>query len=62
MSKNNPNKRQKGNQDRLYDGKKVVPVLFIDPKKRRRYIAAQFDNGNLVTDPVSKEPIPYKNL
>lgn len=59
-SKNNPENRGKVTELRVYNGKKVKPVLFIN--RNRRYIAAQFENGELAVDPISKTPIPYQQI
>ena len=58
-SKNNPEARGKSTELRLYKGKKVKPVMFIQ-RGIGRYIAAMFEDGNLVIDPITKLPIPYK--
>ena len=58
MSKNNPENRGQTTQLRKYNGKNVKPVLFIN--RNRRYIAAQYENGDLVMDPITKSPIPYQ--
>ncbi len=60
MSKNNPENRGQVTELRVYNGKKVKPVLFIN--RNRRYIAAQYENGDLVMDPVKKTPIPYQQV
>lgn len=59
-SKNNPENRGQVTELRVYNGKKVKPVLFISGK--RRYIAAMFENGELAVDPVKKMPIPYQQV
>jgi hypothetical protein len=59
-SKNNPENRGQVTELRVYNGKKVKPVLFIN--RNRRYIAAQYENGDLVMDPVKKMPIPYQQV
>ena len=59
-SKNNPENRGKVTELRSYNGKKVKPVLFIN--RNRRYIAAQYENGELAIDPISKSPIPYQQI
>jgi hypothetical protein len=60
MSKNNPENRGQVTELRVYNGKKVKPVLFIN--RNRRYIAAQYENGELVLDPIKKTPIPYQQV
>ena len=59
-SKNNPENRGTITELRVWNGQKVKPVLYIN--QNRRYIAGQFENGDLVLDPTSKEPIPYQSL
>jgi hypothetical protein len=59
-SKNNPENRGRVTELRVYNGKKVKPVLYIN--RSARFIAAQFEDGTLVLDPVSKNPIPYKSI
>ncbi len=59
-SKNNPENRGKVTELRTWKGKKVKPVLFIQ-RGVGKYIAAMYEDGNLVIDPVSKLPIAYKN-
>jgi hypothetical protein len=59
-SKNNPENRGKAVEALKYDGKIVKPVLYINGN--RRYMAAQFENGDLVIDPIDQQPIPYKKI
>lgn len=59
-SKNNPENRGKITELRVYGGKKVKPVLFIN--RNRRYIAAQYETGELVLDPITGFPIPYQQI
>lgn len=59
-SKNNPENRGKVTELRMYNGKKVKPVLFIN--RNRRYMAAQYENGELAMDPVTKQPIAYQQV
>lgn len=60
-SKNNPEARGKVTELRKYNGKPVKPVLFIQ-RGAGRYIAAAFENGDLVIDKNTKLPIAYKNI
>lgn len=60
MSKNNPDKRGAKTKLRTYNGKVVKPVLYIE--RNSRFMAAQYEDGKLVIDPVRKLPIPYKNI
>lgn len=65
MSKNNPENRGEVTELRKYNGKIVKPVLYIGPSskgKKSRFIAAQYEDGNLAFDPVTKFPIPYANV
>ncbi|MBN8530547.1 MAG: hypothetical protein J0L97_01620 [Alphaproteobacteria bacterium] len=61
-SKNNPENRGRVTELRKYNGKKVQPVMYINPTKGTKYIAAQYEDGNLVIDPSSKMPIAYKKI
>lgn len=60
-SKNNPEARGKVTELRKYNGKVVKPVLFIKSGVGR-YIAAAFEDGNLVVDKNTGLPIAYKNV
>ena len=59
-TKNNPENRGKTTEARKHAGKDTKPVKYINGSSR--YMAAQYENGELVLDPQTKEPIPYKNL
>ncbi|MGE0754961.1 MAG: hypothetical protein AB7L92_07340 [Alphaproteobacteria bacterium] len=60
-SKNNPEARGKVTELRKYNGKTVKPVLFIKSGVGR-YIAAAYEDGNLVIDKTTNLPIAYKNV
>ena len=61
-SKNNPSRRGRTDQDKLFDGKKVKPVLYIGSHVGHgRYMATQEENGKLVMDKEGK-PIPYSQI
>ena len=60
-SKNNPEARGKVTELRKYNGKTVKPVLFIKSGVGR-YMAAAFENGDLVLDKNTNLPIAYKNI
>ena len=59
-SKNNPENRGRVTELRKYDGKDVKPVLYINGKNR--YIAAMFEDGNLVIDSGTGLAIPYQSI
>ena len=59
-SKNNPENRGQVTELRTYNKKKVKPVLYINGK--RRYIAAQYENGELAFPPGGKFPIAYQQV
>lgn len=59
-SKNNPENRGKVTELRTYKGKKVKPVLYIQ-RGVGKYIAAMYEDGQLVMDPTTKLPVAYKN-
>ena len=63
-TKNNPRNRGGNAAARMYDGKKVVPALYInaDPKNKARYVAAQYENGDLVMDTATGHPVPFKDV
>lgn len=56
-SKNNPSTREKA-KEVFYNGKKVKPVKFIGTRK---YMAIQFEDGSLPTDPQGN-PIPWNMI
>ena len=61
-SKNNPSRRSGQNQAKVFDGKKVKPVLYVGSHVGHgRYIATQEENGKLVLDKEGK-PIPYSQI
>jgi hypothetical protein len=60
-SKNNPDARGAVTKLRKYNGKTVKPVLFIKSGVGR-YMAAAYEDGNLVIDKNTNLPIAYKNI
>lgn len=44
----------------MYKDKPVKPVRYIDRDSRMNYMSAQYDNGNLVEDEVSGNPIKWE--
>lgn len=59
-SKNNPLNRSRDARVKTFDGKKIKPCMFID--ENRRYMAATFEDGKLVVDPRTKQPIPFQSI
>lgn len=59
-SKNNPENRGRITELRKYNGKEVKPVLYVNGKNR--YIAAMYEDGNLVLDGTSGLAIPYQSI
>ncbi len=59
-SKNNPENRGRITELRKYNGKTVKPVLYINGNNR--YIAAMFEDGNLVIDKVNGLAVPYQSI
>ncbi|EOA62218.1 hypothetical protein CRT38_03092 [Anaplasma phagocytophilum str. CRT38] len=47
-SKNNPLQRKKGITAKLYNGKQVKPVKYVNRDKGQVFMAAQFDDESLV--------------
>ena len=61
-SKNNPSRRNRQNQEKTFDGKKVKPVWYVGSHVGHgRYIATQYEDGKLVFDKEGK-PIPYSQI
>jgi uncharacterized protein YpmB len=60
-SKNNPTQRKKAEQ-RMYKDKPVKPVRYIDRDLRANYMSAQYENGNLVEDEASGNPIKWEAI
>ena len=61
-SKNNPGRRNRQDKEKVFDGKKVKPVLYVGSYVGHgRYIAAQEEGGKLVSDKEGK-PIPYSQI
>ncbi|WP_339045556.1 hypothetical protein [Candidatus Mesenet endosymbiont of Agriotes lineatus] len=60
-SKNNPTQRNKGTAKKLYDGKSIKPVMYIDRSCGVRYVAAQYENGSIVED-KSGNPLKWSNI
>ncbi|WP_341808443.1 hypothetical protein [Wolbachia endosymbiont (group E) of Neria commutata] len=58
-SKNNPTQRKKAEQ-RMYNNKPVKPVRYIDRDSRMNYMSAQYDDGSLVEDETSGDPIKWE--
>ena len=60
-SKNNPEARSKATELRKYNGKTVKPVRFIK-RGVGSYMAAMFENGDMVIDKATNLPIAYKKI
>jgi hypothetical protein len=60
-SKNNPENRGRVTELREYGGKKVKPVLYVNPEEGVKFIAAAYEDGSLVVDANSKV-IPYQSI
>lgn len=61
-SKNNPSRRNREQQEKMFDGKKVKPVLYVGSHVGHgRYMATQEENGKLVTDKDGR-PVPYSQV
>ncbi len=59
-SKNNPENRGRITELRKYNGKTVKPVLYINGNNR--YIAAMYEDGNLVINESTKLAVPYQSV
>ena len=54
-SKNNPQNRGEASKGKTFDGKLVKPVLYVGSHVGHgKYIAAQFEGGQLVMDKDGK--------
>ena len=54
-SKNNPSRRNRQQQEKIFDGKKVKPVLYVGSHVGHgRYMATQEENGKLVIVKVDR--------
>jgi hypothetical protein len=60
-TKNNPANRGISAGKKQYDGKEVKPVRFIGGSGGGNFIAAEYDNGDMVID-RDGNPIPYANI
>ncbi|QKX01908.1 hypothetical protein GOY13_03245 [Wolbachia endosymbiont of Cruorifilaria tuberocauda] len=60
-SKNNPTQRRKVEQ-KVYKDKPVKPVRYIDRDLRANYMSAQYDDGSLVKDEISGDPIKWESI
>ncbi|KJV68827.1 hypothetical protein [Candidatus Neoehrlichia procyonis] len=60
-SKNNPMQRNKNAVQKIYDGKPVKPVKYINRELGQVFMAGQFENGSLVED-NNKYPIKWSNI
>ncbi len=62
-SKNNPENRGQAAAVKKVNGKIVKPVKYIGKHRNHgNYIAAMFENGDMVMNPVTKKPIPYAQV
>jgi hypothetical protein len=60
-TKNNPDNRGSVTELRVYNGKKVKPILYISGN--RRYIAGVYEGtDDLVIPEGAGRPIPYANI
>ncbi len=59
-SKNNPENRGTVTELRVYNGKKVKPVLYINGN--RRYIAAVYEENSQLVEDANGDPIPHGNI
>ena len=50
-SKNNVANRGTGAKAKFYNGKKVIPVLLNDRKVNKKFMAASYEDGNIVVAP-----------
>ena len=60
-NKNNPLQRKKGIAQKMYNGKAVKPVKYINRELGKIFVAGQYDNGDLVQDSTGN-PIEWANM
>ncbi|AHX04834.1 hypothetical protein [Ehrlichia japonica] len=60
-SKNNPLQRKKGTAQKMYNGKTVKPVKYINRELGKIFMAGQYDNGDLVQD-NNGNPIEWASM
>ena len=61
-SKNDPTARGPAQRAKLFDGKKVKPVLYVGTAVGHgRYIAAQDEGGKLVMDRTGR-PVAFRDI
>ncbi len=60
-SKNNPLQRKKGSTQKMYAGKTIKPVKYINRELGKIFIAGQYDNGDLVKDSLGN-PIEWASI
>lgn len=61
-SKNDPTARGPAQQAKMFDGKKVKPVLYVgNAVGHGRYVAAQDEGGKLIIDRDGR-PLAYRDL
>ena len=61
-SKNNPENRGQITELRVWNGKKVKPILYINSELGKKFIAAAEENGTLAIDPATGLPVPYASV
>lgn len=60
--KNDPKARTRAGEDKIFEGKKVKPVLYVGTAvSHGRYIAAQDESGKLIMGRDNK-PIPFRDI
>lgn len=60
-TKNNPENRGLVTELRVYNGKKVKPIMYVNGN--RRFIGGVFEeSGDLVVDKESGDVLPYASL
>ncbi|MFV9839089.1 MAG: hypothetical protein AB8U44_03635 [Aaplasma endosymbiont of Hyalomma asiaticum] len=60
-SKNNPLQRRKGGAAKMYNGKAIKPVRYIDRENGKIFMAAQFDDESMVLG-SSGVPIEWSSI
>jgi len=62
-SKNNPENRGQSAAVKKVGGKIVKPVKYVGKHHQHgNYIAAMYETGEMVMNPVTKKPTPYAHV
>ena len=58
-SKNNPKNRGTGNKNKVFNGKEVEPIMFVDPVNKKKYLSAKYLKTTDIICGEDKNPIRW---